>query len=71
MDRDLEAEHLRLTHLSTILGNAQLLQRWAVRSSSLTDTEREAVLRQGLAIEQAAKALCEEFTSTLSPTEES
>lgn len=57
MDRDLEAEHLRLMHLTTILGNAQLLRRWAVRSTSLTDTERETVLRQEVAIEQAVRAL--------------
>jgi hypothetical protein len=67
MDRALEAEHIRLTHLTTILGNAQLLQRWAVRASSLTDSEREAILRQASAIAEATRALHHALEPPASP----
>jgi hypothetical protein len=51
------SEHHRLSHLTTIMGNAQLVQRRLQHGHDLSPVERERVLRQLLAIERAARTL--------------
>lgn len=57
MNRDLEAEHIRPTHLTTILGNAQLLRCRITRSRTLTPSERDNPLRAITVIDRAAISL--------------
>jgi hypothetical protein len=71
MDRDLETEHRHLNQLTTILGNAQLLERRVTRSPTLAPAECEGFLRAISAIEQAAKVLHRELTSSSPRPEES
>ena len=54
---DLLAEHTRCNHLTTILGNAQMLRRRITRSTGLVQVEREILLQEIAALEQAVGAL--------------
>lgn len=51
------ADHLCVTHLTTILGNAQMLQRRIARATSHTASEQIILVQELLAIEQALRAL--------------
>jgi hypothetical protein len=53
----LSSEHHRLSHLVTILGNTQLVQRRMQQGHDLSAVERERVLCQLLAIERATRTL--------------
>ena len=62
--------HAIRTHLTTLLGNAQLLRRRITRSAELTPPERDPLLKKVTAMEQATRELQRDLEPQFIPPSE-
>lgn len=71
MDDDgaFQPDHGALLHLTTILGNAQMLRRRITRAPDLSSQEQERLLHEIAAIERAARELQREQERRSPPDE--